>query len=69
MFGMRVNIIMENGEKVTLRNVTEIHYNYPGVIRNRIAFESAVHHTGCTYSLDSIKEFETELEVEKMNDF
>ena len=54
------------GEKTqTLRNVTEIHYNYPGAVKGKsIAFESDIQGTGITHILSDIEEFETVLESE-----
>ncbi len=59
--------------KVILRNVTEIHYNYPShvsaIIGKSIAFESNIHGTGVTYQLADIDEFETTLENKKEKEF
>ena len=53
-----------------LRNVTEIHYGYPSVQkRKRIAFESDIHGTGCTYEVNDINEFEATPETEKAENF
>jgi len=71
-FGIKVNIkFVENSlyEKTEiLRNITEIHYNYSNGLYdgdNRIAFESDIHSSGCTYSIKDILEFETSLETNK----
>ena len=53
----------------TLRNVTEIHYNYSSIIGKQIAFESDILKTGITYPIVWIKEFETELETKKAKHF
>lgn len=53
----------------TLRNVTEIHYKYPSIVKNQIAFESDIHRTGMTYRTKWIKEFETKLENKKAKNF
>jgi len=51
----------------TLRNVTEIHYNYHvGLMGVCIAFESDILGTGCTYEMAYIKEFETSQETEQV---
>lgn len=44
----------------TLKNITEIHYNYSPDIWNepRIAFESDIEQTGYTYQIKHIREFE-----------
>ena len=54
-----------------LRNVTEIHYRYPSSYDGeaRVAFESDIHSTGCTYKVSDIEEFETSLEVEVAEEF
>ena len=47
-----------------MHNVTEIHYGYSSSFKQkRIAFESDIHGTGCTYNVCDIDEFETELEI------
>lgn len=68
----------------TLRNVTEIHYNYldgntgpNGTNPSRheigsescVAFESAVHSTGVVYRLSYLAEFETFPETKKAKAF
>jgi hypothetical protein len=61
-----------NHDTAILRNITEIHYNYNSyfhITDNRIAFESDLHHTGITYNLSDLLEFETELETELANKF
>lgn len=80
--GMRVRaVLVVQGveEEETLRNVTEIHYNYDGIFpklfrKKQVAFESDIHHTGITYDLEEnptlwIKEFEARLETEKAGAF
>lgn len=54
-----------------LRNVTEIHYRYPSSYAGeaRVAFESDIHQTGCTYKISDIEEFETALETEIAEEF
>ena len=42
-------------EAEILDHITEIHYQYHN---GKIAFESGVNGTGCTYDLDDIKEIE-----------
>ena len=71
-FGMQVKISFGVWAIPTvLRNVTEIHYNYPSFFPAdaRIAFESDIHSTGCTYNLSDIEEFETSLETEIAEEF
>lgn len=59
-----------SGQTVTLRNVTEIHYNYPSASPgSRVAFESDIHGTGITYDVDDILEFETKLEDQEAETF
>ncbi len=75
--GMKVRLWHNlEGETVTetLRNVTEIHYNYrrrnkfgPGEVM--VAFESDVHGTGGTYRLATIVEFEATTEAEVAESF
>jgi hypothetical protein len=44
---------------MTLKNITEIHYNYPSAGQGkRIAFESDIDTTGYTYDVADIAEFE-----------
>ena len=52
-----------------LRNVTEIHYKYCRAGEARVAFESDIHQTGCTYKISDIEEFETSLETEIAEEF
>jgi len=70
-FGIKVRVVLKDPElpETIIRNVTEIHYGYDSPLPNRIAFESDIHHTGCTYDFDEIKEFETSLEEEKAKEF
>ena len=58
----------------TLRNATEVHYNYrrrnkfgPGEVM--IAFESNIHGTGITYRLATVVEFEVVPETELAESF
>ena len=68
--GCKVVVTFKNQEVAHLHNVTEIHYNYETVgTVERVAFESGIHHTGVTYFIKDIKEFETELETEVAEDF
>lgn len=70
--GMKVTISFGSWAIPTvLRNVTEIHYRYPSSYLGgvRIAFESDIHSTGCTYKLSDIEEFETSLETEIAEEF
>lgn len=71
--GMKVRLWHNLEGKIvleTLRNVTEIHYNY--CFRHKFAaggeiitaFESDIHSTGMTYRLATIAEFEAVLETE-----
>jgi len=70
-YGVKVNIKLGrkyNNAKVILRNVTEIHYNFPSLIK-QCAFESSIHLTGLNYFIDDILEFETETETKKEKEF
>jgi len=58
-FGCKVKIIFNKlskikGKNETLRNVTEIHYDYPSdlkaVVGKQIAFESDIHQTGLSFN-------------------
>lgn len=52
------------------RNVEEIHYNYPTrEPTSRIAFESNVHGTGCTWPISEIAEMEVTEEIEEAPEF
>lgn len=73
-FGMRVRIEFSEGsglgKGIALRNVTEIHFNYPSPFGEvKIAFESDIHKTGLTYRIGQIDEFETNLETKKAKSF
>jgi uncharacterized protein Veg len=61
-FGFAVLIKFKDGRKETLRNITEIHYNYPSALGKKIAFESGIHCRGCSYSIEDVEEFETIME-------
>lgn len=66
-WGVKVNLRLTaesiyQGATLTLRNVTEIHFNYPPD-HCRTAFESGLHGTGITYTTADIAEFETEMET------
>lgn len=73
VFGFRVEMTLGGKLKVkqTLRNVTEIHYNYPSVagMGTMIAFESHVHAAGVTYPMSDVVEFEVFPETEKAKGF
>jgi hypothetical protein len=51
------------------RNVTEVHYGYKSYSKTRIAFESDIHQTGCTWDFNQIEEFEVTPETEKAESF
>ena len=54
----RDNSIFE-GITTIIDNITEIHYNYETVLKGkRIAFESDIDGTGCTYYMEDIEWFE-----------
>lgn len=72
LFGMRVWVrwseecpwYKEQPERV-FRNVTEIHWRYPGApTHTRVAFESNIHGTGMTYIVEWIAEFEAKEETQ-----
>ncbi len=72
--GMRVEVKFKKGhpfKKVTLRNVTEIHYRFKGLggESQKIAFESDIHQQGILYDVKRIDEFETRLECKKVQRF
>ena len=70
--GMKVTVKLGSWAIPTvLRNVTEIHYRYPSSYAGeaRVAFESDIHQTGCTYKVSDIEEFETSLETEIADEF
>lgn len=58
MYGMNVKIVFKDGFKGLFCNCSEVHYNYPSVDKNRVAFESDYHHTGCTQMISEISEME-----------
>lgn len=65
-FSARSPIYQAGVQRKTFRNITEIHYNYPRLgHKSRIVFESDIHGTGFTYSLNDIYEFEAVIETEK----
>jgi hypothetical protein len=69
ILGMSVWVRFVDGREVTYRNVTEIHSSYPTIDGDRIAFESDVHSTGCTWERSRIAEFEAKAESEEANAF
>jgi len=82
VYGMKVTqrILNHDTDEIVrqvLRNVTEIHYRYPrpgGDLRKRVAFESNIHRTGITYSVEGggileIIEFEAVPETELAEEF
>ena len=73
-YGMNVKINFTKqsifrGEKTTLHNVTEVHYNYLSLDKDRVAFESDIQGTGCTYHIADIAEFEVAPATKKHNAF
>ena len=77
-FGFKVKIkytkdsaYYRSGTKTDIfRNVTEIHYCYPSLLKLKsTAFESDIHGTGRTIHCDEIKEFNAVLEKEKAKHF
>ena len=56
-------------EKQVYRNVTEVHWNYPTPMGERVAFESDIHGTGITWACDWIAEFEVVPEIEIADKF
>ena len=71
-YGMKVTIDFGVWAIPTvLRNVTEIHFNYPSSYPAdmRIAFESDIHSTGYTCNVTDIESFETSLETEIAEEF
>lgn len=53
----------------TLHNVTEVHHLYETPIGKRIAFESDIHMTGCTYDVKELDEVIIEPAQEKHKEF
>jgi len=52
------------------RNVEEVHYNYSTAEpMPRIAFESNIHSTGCTWPIADILEMEITEEIEEASEF
>lgn len=68
-WGIAVDLRFKSGNRMILRNVTEVHYNYQSpakeVMGEQVAFESAIHCTGCTYRIADVNEFETYPETRK----
>jgi len=71
-FSARSPMYQAGVQQETLRNITEIHYNYPAgrlcSSRPRVAFESDIHRTGFTYGLNDIYEFEAVIETERADE-
>lgn len=69
--GMKVHLKLRSGEEGYARNMTEIHYGYlsPGWLGRRVAFESNIHGTGFTHSIEEIIEFEATPETEIAGEF
>lgn len=74
-YGMKVTSKHSNGTEQVFRNVTEIHYRYPSDEGKKVAFESDIHGTGCTYHLHwknsplAVVEFEVTPETVLANEF
>jgi len=75
-FGMNVTLTIDwsridariRMERTVLHNVTEVHLGYPPR-RQRIAFESDIHSTGCTYDTSQIVEMEVRPATHKAKAF
>ena len=68
-FGMRVMARHAAFGRMEFHNVTEVHYKYPSLDKNRVAFESNIHGTGATYSTHNILEMEIVPETELAPEF
>lgn len=77
-FGMKVRVkFSKTGRFGSLveawqefRNVTEVHYGYLSPVSpTRIAFESDIHETGCTYDISDLAEIGITQETEKVEKF
>ncbi len=55
---IKVTLKHKDFGEVVIENVTEIHYCYPSPMGKRIAFESDIDGTGCTYPVEDVIEFE-----------
>ena len=72
-YGFNVKIKYKDGTEETRNNITEIHYNYPSLMKDiaglQVAFESAIHFTGGTIPIVEIKEFEAVLADKKERNY
>ena len=66
--GSKFTVRLKNRTEV-LRNVTEVHFNYPHSVEKSIAFESDIHQTGMTFTVKDVEEFFSELETIKAPNF
>ena len=57
---MAIKVILKHKDfgEIVIENVTEIHFCYPSPMGKRIAFESDIEGTGCTYDVADVIEFE-----------
>ena len=70
MKGMKVRTVGLNGTETIYRNVTQVHFGYPSPFAfNQIAFESAIHETGCVNNIGNITEMEITPETEIADKF
>jgi hypothetical protein len=73
-FGLKVTVTFKPGNfsNEILNNCTEVHYKYKDLglhTTERIAFESDIHNTGCTYLIRNIKSVVIEEATEKEDEF
>jgi hypothetical protein len=71
-FGMKVRLVHKlcgYPYEETLHNVTEVHYRYPSLLGDKVAFESDIHGTGITYYIADVCEFEVRPETEIADEF
>jgi hypothetical protein len=65
---MSVKLQLKSGDKMTLNNVTEVHYSHPPE-RRSVAFESDIHSTGVNLLIEDVLEFEVRPMNELAPDF
>ncbi len=63
--GFFVDVIYIDNKKQTFNNVTEVHYLYDSILDESVAFESDIHSTGCTRSINNIKQITINLSNKK----
>jgi len=69
-FGYTVVIKFTNGKKETYNNATEVHWRYQSLKNEfRVAIESNIHSTGCTYVCEDVLSVDISFAAELEDNF